>query len=65
MSAFNPKADFREREWNVRYVPEADMPLSIASASEASRSLIGGIERPDVRGSIGKGAGSFSAKLYF
>jgi hypothetical protein len=25
MSAFNPKADFREREWNVRYVPKADI----------------------------------------
>jgi hypothetical protein len=41
------------------------MPFSIASASKASRSLTGGIERPDLRGSIGEGAGSFSAKLYF
>ena len=37
MSAFNPKADFREREWNVRYVPEADMIRS----KERKRSYAG------------------------
>jgi hypothetical protein len=29
LSALPPKADIREREWHVRYVPKADFDLGV------------------------------------
>jgi hypothetical protein len=37
MSALPPKADIAERDWDVRFVPEADMaPYSIILSAVAS-----------------------------
>ena len=35
MSALRPKADTRQRDWNVRYVPIADMPFSFVPLPSA------------------------------